>query len=125
MANDSKKQYTIQGKIIGTYGTGTVDIEVSLTDADAWTNTTTSSTNSVESFVEMYIQINKKDLKEYFDAIDEEDKTRFNTFALYTGRYNRDADDFEDVRMFSKLCINPEFMTLTKDLDFIYRIYGA
>jgi hypothetical protein len=73
----------------------------------------------------MYIQINKKDLKEYFDAIDEEDKTRFNTLALYTGRYNRDADDFEDVRMFSKLCINPEFMTLTKDLDFIYRIYGA
>ena len=102
-----------------------IDDEVSLTDADAWTNTTTSSTNSVESFVEMYIQINKKDLKEYFDAIDEEDKTRFNTLALYTGRYNRDADDFEDVRMFSKLCINPEFMTLTKDLDFIYRIYGA
>ena len=32
MANDSKKQYTIQGKIIGTYGTGTVDIDVSLTD---------------------------------------------------------------------------------------------
>lgn len=34
MASDLKKQYTIRGKIVGTYGTGTVDIDVSLTDAE-------------------------------------------------------------------------------------------
>lgn len=32
--SESKKNYTIPGKINGTYGTGTVDIDVSLTDTE-------------------------------------------------------------------------------------------
>jgi hypothetical protein len=120
------KRFETDAVIKHIWNTGAdIDDEVMLTDEDAWTNTTTSSTNSVESFTEMYLQINKKDLKEFFESIDEEDKCRFNTMALFTGRYVREEDDFEDVKLFSKLCINPEFMTLTKDLDCIYRIYGA
>ena len=34
MANESKKQYVIKGKIVGTYESDTVDIEISLTDSE-------------------------------------------------------------------------------------------
>ena len=34
MANELKKQYVIKGKIVGTYESGTVDINISLTDSE-------------------------------------------------------------------------------------------
>jgi hypothetical protein len=34
MANESKKQYVIEGKIVGTYESDTVDIDISLSDSE-------------------------------------------------------------------------------------------
>ena len=34
MANESKKQYVIKGKIVGTYESDTVDIDISLSDSE-------------------------------------------------------------------------------------------
>ena len=34
MANESKKQYVIKGKIVGTYESDTVDIDISLCDSE-------------------------------------------------------------------------------------------
>lgn len=106
-----------------------VDDETLIDPNDVWNNT--SGLNAVETFTEIILKINKKDVKEIFIQMEQPDRTRINTIALFTGRYVKDesnpADygDYQDVRLFSKLCINPEYLNLNKDLNIIYRVYGA
>ena len=105
------------------------DSEELVKDSEVWVNS--SSANTVESFVEMHIKIHAKDVKEYFTAANQLDKARFNTFALYSGEYvpgsgaGKDNGDYQNVRMFSKFCMNPQYLDIAGDLDFIYRVYGA
>ena len=98
-----------------------VDNETLVPSSDVWTNT--SGMNDVESFTEIIIKIGKKDVKEWFINLEQEDRTRINTIALFNGQYT--GSDYRDVRLFSKLCINPEYLNLNKDLNIIYRVYGA
>ena len=106
-----------------------VDEETLVTESEVWENT--SGLNAVETFTEIILKIGKRDIKEWFLALDQEDRTRINTIALFNGRFVKDnnnpADygDYEDVRLFSKLCINPEYLTLSKDFNIIYRVYGS
>lgn len=105
-----------------------VDNEEMVSDADVWTNT--AGMNAVETFTEIYLKISKKDVKEWFVSIEQEDRTRINTLALFNGQFVAGSDaadygDYRDVRLFSKLCINPEYLNLSKDLNIIYRVYGA
>ena len=87
----------------------------------------------INSFIECHLIITKKDLKEFFNyKLDQPESCRFNTIALYDGRYSEvgkpDGDQFGDytnVRLFSKLNIPTEPLSLTKDLEIIYRIYGS
>jgi len=102
--------------------------EVLVPSDSVWSNT--AGLNTVESFTEFFLKINKKDVKEWFINIEQEDRTRINTLALFTGQYVKgsnpaDYGDYRDVRLFSKLCINPEYLNLNKDLNIIYRVYGA
>ena len=67
MANDSKKQYTIQGKIVGTYGFGIVDIDVLLTDDELERiKTLIKQTPECNDFREVI----KNDFPELYDQID-------------------------------------------------------
>ena len=107
-----------------------MDEEILVPSSDVWENI--SGLNAVESFTEMILKITKKDLKEYFrDYLEQPERCRFNTIALFNGRYVNPASsdsvygDYEDVKMFSKLCINPEYLDINKDLNIIYRVYGA
>ena len=105
-----------------------VEEEELVSDADIWTNM--SGLNAVESFTEIYLKISKKDVKEWFISIEQEDRTRINTLALFNGQFIPGTDpsdygDYRDVRLFSKLCINPEYLNLSKDLNILYRVYGA
>jgi hypothetical protein len=104
--------------------------EVLVSSSEVWTNT--SGINAVESFTEIFLKIGKKDIKEWFNIrLEQPDRTRINTIALFDGQFvkdiNNQADDgdYRDVRMFSKLVINPEYLNLNKDLNIIYRVYGA
>ena len=88
-----------------------MDQEVLVPASDVWENI--SGLNAVESFTEMILKITKKDLKEYFrDKLEQPDRCRFNTIALYNGRFIQNASsdsvygDYEDVKLFSNLCIN-------------------
>ena len=105
------------------------DTEELVKDSEVWTNS--ASTNTVESFVEMHIKIHAKDVKEYYTSLNQLEKTRFNTFALFTGEFvpgtsvGKDHGDYQNVKMFSKFCMNPQYLDIAGDLDFIYRIYGA
>lgn len=102
--------------------------EVLVPSDSVWTNT--AGLNTVETFTEFFLKINKKDVKEWFIDIEQEDRTRINTLALFSGQYVKgssaaDYGDYRDVKLFSKLCINPEYLNLNKDLNIIYRVYGA
>ncbi len=105
-----------------------VDNEELISNNDIWTNM--SGLNAVESFIEIYLKISKKDIKEWFVALEQADRTRINTIALFNGQFvdgdnAADYGDYRDVRLFSKVCINPEYLDLNKDLNILYRIYGA
>ena len=106
-----------------------VESETLVSSSDVWANT--SGMNAVESFTEIFIKISKKDIKEWFANIEQEDRCRINTIALFTGEFVKDDEDatdygdYRDVTLFSKLCINPEYLNLNKDLNIIYRVYGA
>ena len=100
------------------------------------TNTTIfdkSRDDALKSLVEIHFTISEYDLKEWFTyKIDQPEHARLNTIALFDGRYSElgksEADQFGDycnVRLFSKLNIPTENVSLSKDLEFIYRIYGS
>ena len=105
-----------------------IENETLISAEDVWNNT--AGLNAVETFTEIILKISKKDVKEWFIHLEQEDRTRFNTLALFNGRFEKDnsdaADygDYRDVRLFSKICINPEYLDLNKDLNIIYRVYG-
>lgn len=94
---------------------------------DVWASTT--DMNAIETFTEIILKITKKDAKEWFAALNEEDRARVNTIALFSGEYvkngENDDGDFRDVMLFSKLNIPVEYLTMTKDLNIIYRVYGS
>lgn len=106
-----------------------VEDETLVSSSDIWDNTT--GLNAVESFTEIILKISRKDVKEWFTNLQQEDRTRVNTIALFTGRFVKDENDptdygeYQDVRLFSKLNIPVEYLSLSKDLNFIYRVYGA
>lgn len=106
-----------------------IDEETLVPSSDVWTNAV--GLNAVESFTEIILKVNRKDIKEWFINLDQADRTRINTIALFNGQFVKDpsnpADygDYRDVRLFSKLCINPEYLNLSKDLNIIYRVYGS
>lgn len=89
--------------------------------------------DAIQSFVEIHLQITKKDLKEFFaDKLEQPESCRFNSIALYDGYYTEDDKplnevfgDYANVRLFSKLNIPTEHLTLQKDLEIIYRVYGS
>lgn len=104
------------------------DVETELSVDEVFSGTTASA--AVDTFVEMTLKISKKDLKEYFIAMDQANKARLNTIALYAGKYvpgtaDGDYGDYEDVKMVSKIIIPPEYLNLSKDINIIYRVYGS
>lgn len=106
-----------------------IENETLVSASDVWNNTT--GLNAVESFTEIILKISKKDVKEWFAALEQEDRTRINTLALFSGEFVQDITnpvdygDYRDVQLFSKLCINPEYLSITKDLNIVYRVYGS
>lgn len=107
-----------------------IENQESAKQEDIW-NDNGTKTNTLESFTEMRLKISSKDLKEYYSHLEHEDQARFNTIALFAGRYVRDDKDptdygdFEDVIMFSKLILPVEYVSMNKDLNIIYRVYGS
>ena len=105
-----------------------VDDETMVNPDDVWDNTV--GLNAVETFTEMVMKINRRDIKEWFIKDEQEDRCRINTIALFTGEYivdptdPSDYGDYRDVRLFSKLCIPVEYLTMAKDVNILYRVYG-
>ena len=89
---------------------------------------TTQRTEPIEAFVEMHLKITKKDVREFFDMNGDIDEARFNSIGLFTGvlcDLGNGEYDFKEVRLFSKLNIPNEYLTLRKDMDIYYRVYAS
>lgn len=88
----------------------------------------TQRTEPIETFVEMHLKITKKDIREFFDMNGDIDEARFNSIGLFTGvlcDLGNGEYDFKEVRLFSKLNIPNEYLTLRKDMDIYYRVYAS
>lgn len=88
----------------------------------------TSRTEPIETFVEMILKINKKDVREYFEINGDIESARINSIGLFTGNLQTLADgtkDYKQVKLFSKLNIPNEMLVLSKDITIVYRIYTS
>ena len=93
------------------------EVESSYLDSD--------ETTGVETFTECVLAISKKDIREWFDHNGNIEETRINTIGLYSAIYDAAGDDYSDIQLFSYLNIPSEPLSLTKELDIIYRVYGS
>lgn len=109
---------------------GTKAIETEATNDTIWDQ---SRDDALKSLIEIHFIVCEDDLKEFFNyKLDQPEAARFNTIAIFTGRYSEvgkptseQFGDYTNVTLFSKLNIQTEPMALSKDLEFIYRIYGS
>ena len=91
-------------------------------------DTSNVNTTPIETFIELTLKITKKDVREFFDDNGNVEVTRINSIGLFTGVLGVLEDgtqDYKQVKLFSKLNINNEVLTLSKDLTILYRIYTS
>lgn len=89
-------------------------------------NVFTSVNNTgIESFTETCLTITKKDVREWFIHNGNIEEARVNSIGLFTAVYDEQLQDYANIRLFSKLNIPTEPLSLTKDMNIIYRVYGA
>jgi len=81
----------------------------------------TGENEAIETFIELTLKLSKNDVREYFESNIE--SARINSIGLFTGV--KDGDDYTYCKLFSKLNINNEMLTLSKDLTIVYRIYTS
>ena len=79
----------------------------------------------VSSFTESCLTINKKDIREWFKYNGNIEDSRVNTIGLFSAVYDSANNDYANIQLFSKLNIPTEPLSLTKDMNIIYRVYGA
>ena len=77
----------------------------------------------IQSFAEMQLTLGKKDCKEWFTYMGEVERTRINSVALFSATYDPTTNDYMQIKMFSKLNIPTEMMSMSKELNILYRIY--
>jgi len=88
-------------------------------DDTVFTNTTS---DAIESYVEMNMSLSEEDCREYFNSINT--TPRVNEFGLVSGWHNAEEDDYEAIRLFT-LYIRPSLTLITGDsIEMIYRLYS-
>lgn len=109
---------------------GTKAIETVATNDTIWDQ---SRDDALKSLIEIHFIVSEDDLKEWFNyKLDTPESCRFNTLGLFFGKYSEQGKpsseqfgDYCNVTLLSKLNIPTEHMSLSKDLEFIYRVYGS
>lgn len=109
---------------------GTKAIETIATNDTIWDQ---SRDDALKSLVELHFVVSEDDLKEWFNyKLDMPEACRFNTIGIFFGKYSENGKpsseqfgDYCNVTLLSKLNIPTEHMVLSKDLEFIYRVYGS
>lgn len=92
-----------------------------------------SRDDNLKSLIEIHFTVTEDDLKEWFNyKMDMPESARFNCIGMFDGRYSEigkpqseQFGDYTNVHLFSKFNIPTEHVSLEKDLEWIYRIYGS
>lgn len=84
-----------------------------------------AATNKVVSYAEAVLVISSKDVKEWAIANGGIETAGFNSIALYTAAYDSTLQDYANIRLFSKLNIRTEPLDISKDMEILYRVFGA
>jgi len=83
---------------------------------------TDTTSDAIESYVEMNLSISKDDCREYFNSVNS--TALVNEFGLVTGWYNSEQDDLESIRLFSHY-VRPSLTLISgDDIEMIYRLYS-
>ena len=82
-------------------------------------------TFGVQSFTEMCLTISRKDVREYFQFMGNIEECRVNSIGLFSAIYDPIVNDYSQIQLFSKLNIPTEPLSLSKDMNILYRVYGA
>lgn len=85
----------------------------------------TNRTDGIEVFAEVLLQINKKDIREYFNHIGVIEQARINTIALCCGlkqEISSGVYDYANVTMDTKLNFGNEMLE-NKEITFRYRVF--
>lgn len=96
------------------------DVEESIFDSG-----TKTPGGTIESFTECNLTITQADVREYFNARGNTEVPRISSLGLYSAVFDTTAKEYANIQLFSKLNIPTEVLTLTKDMNIIYRVYGA
>lgn len=116
------KKFDTDPEIIHQLKTGELGVDGAVVDSALFN---TDSTVAIETFTQCQLRLKPVDVKEWFDANSSIEYARINSIALYDAVYDPLAKDYAMIRLFSKLNIPTEHLSLVKDLTFLYRVYGS
>lgn len=88
----------------------------------------TTRTDDIETFVEMHMSIDKRDVREWFDLNGEIEKARINTVGLFTAEpiiEDGIVTGYKNVKLFSKFNFDNEPLGLNKEMTLRYRVYAS
>lgn len=81
-----------------------------------------TSSTPIESIIELPISVSKYDLRGYFNTNGTVPK--FNEFALVSGWYNAEKDDYESIRLFTKHTRSSVILADNDEVEAMYVIYA-
>lgn len=146
LTDDEKSKYYFKRNVNGTAGENYTEFYLKKFESDPdikvlWANgnggedgsevqsnvheTPDTDTTPIETFIELTLKINKKDVREFFTNSDNIEQSRINSIGLFSAVYDSAVGDYRKVKLFSKLNINNEMLTMSKDLTIVYRIYTS
>lgn len=80
------------------------------------------STDGIETFTEIQIDLNTADVREYYEAIGSTSEARYNTIGFYTGSLNAEGTEYANVRLYSVVTFNNRDVSLATKSSFLYRV---
>lgn len=93
--------------------------EISIVDDSVFAST---SSLAIESYVEINLSVDKDDARGFFTST--EASPRINEFALVSGWYNAQLDDYEALRMFTHFTRPSIALSDGDAIEAIYRLYA-
>ena len=93
--------------------------EISIVDDTVFAST---SSIPIESYVEMNLSVSEYDGRGFFTS--HNTSPRINEFALVSGWYNKDKDDYEAIRMFTHFTRPSITLAENDSIEAIYRLYA-
>lgn len=118
------KSFDGEPEIYHLYKNGVDGSDGSSADTDSIYNS--SSEIGIETFTQVLLTITKDDVREWFEIEGGNiEVPRVNSIGLFTAIYDSQKNDYANIKLFSKLNIPTEPLSLSKDMNIIYRVYGS